>query len=278
MKVKDLFIKLATRAGIPEADAKLTALVGQLPDLDVDDESVANPLTANLITQAEAEANPALKKRLTAEALNGVDALLNPVLADFLDQAELDEIKGDKVTTKRLQKLLDKAKAAKQSTGNSAETAKAIETLNNEIAKLKTDKEAEIGSLKSQYERERYYDRLATKVIGRNDVTEYAKAKDGRRVIADLQDTLETVGGVLDHATGKVMQKADPSLPLYIENKAVDVDFVLEKTLKDNDYIKKSDPAPAGKVKTQGADPADSTVSVAAQKNLDRARQAAKTE
>ncbi len=270
MKVKDLFKKMAVRAGIPETDAKFIAAVDALPDFDVDDESVANPLTNNLITSAEAEADSKIKGKFTAEALNGIDALVNPVLAEFMDQAEIDALKGDKMTTKKLTKLIEKAKAAKLATGNSAETAKAMENLNNEIAKLKTDKDSEIATLTSKHKRERYFDKLAVKVTSRNDVTDYAKAKEGKRVLADFEDMLDTLGGVLDVETGKVMKKDDPTTALFIDHKAVDADMVMEKTLSDNKYIKVSDPADTTIVTTKTSEGVNQ--SSAAAKNLSLAK------
>ncbi|ARK13060.1 hypothetical protein A6C57_23475 [Fibrella sp. ES10-3-2-2] len=277
MKVKDLFKKMATRAGIAETDAKLTEVIDALPDLDVDDELVANPLTQNLITFAEAEADTKIKGKYTAEALNGIDALLNPVLADFLDQSEIDALKGDKVTTKKLTKLLDKAKAIKAAGGSAADATKAITDLNNEIAKLKTDKDSEFATLISKHERERYFDRLAAKVTSRNDVTDYAKAKEGKRVLSDFEDTLESVGGVLDIKTGKVMKKDDPTLPLFIDNKAADADMILNKTLTDNQYIKKSDPVDTTILPVEQKNQQQG-VNTSVSKNLASAKASAKTE
>ena len=279
MKLRELFSKMATRAGIPATDAKFTTALELIPaDADVDDDVVANPLTQNLITSAEAEANPKIKGKFTAEAYNGFDALIDPALSDFLEPAEIEALKGDKMTTKKLTKLLEKAKAAKAASGNSTETALAITKLNEEIAKLKSDGESVVNSLKSQHEEERYYDRLAMKVTARNDVTDYAKAKEGRRVITDFRDTLDGMGGVLDLSTGKVMQKADRTLPLFIDNKAVDVDAVLTKTLTDNDYIKKSEPAPSTVITVPGGKPdAANEITPAQQQNAERLKKSMAT-
>jgi hypothetical protein len=272
MKLKELFKTLATRAGVPDADAKLLEAINAIPDFDVDDDTVAKPITTNLITETEAEARPKIKNKFTAEVLNGIDALLDPVLGDFFDQTEIDAIKADKATTKKLTKLIDKAKAAKAAGGNSAETAQAITKLNEEITKLKSDKETDINTLNSKHATERYFDRLGMKVIARQDVTDFAKAKDGRRVIADFQDTLDSVCGVLDIASGKVMQKADPTLPLFIDNKAVTADTLLEKTLTENEYIKKSEPATSSTITVPGGAAKNDTVDPSVQRNIDRAK------
>ena len=276
MKLTELFEKMAVRAGIAKTDAKYTEAMALIPaDAEIDDDVVAKPLTENLITIAEAEAMPKIKSKFTAEALNGLDALLDPALSDFFDETELAAIKADKGTGKKLAKLIEKAKTLKTAGGTTTDVQKTLTDLNNEISKLKTDKDMEIGTLKSQYERERYFDKLATKVIARNDVTDYAKAKEGRRVISDFQDTLDSVGGVLDLTTGKVMQKGDPSLKLFIDNKEVDVDGLMQKTLTDNDYIKKSDgAAPVTTIQTQGKADGEPPISEAQRRNAERLKTA----
>lgn len=272
MQLKDLFKTLATRAGIAEADANLKAAIDAIPDFDVNDESVANPLRNNLITESEAENKPTIKKKYTAEALNGVDALIDKELGEFFTPEQIEEFKKDqKPTMKKIGQLLAKAKELKTAGGSSTETAETIRKLNEQITNLTTTKDTEVNDLKAQHQRERFMDRQAAKMLSRSDVNDLAKAKDGRRVMADFDDTVEAVGGVIDHATGKVMQKKDPSLELFIDNKPATVDLLMDKTLKENDWLKKSDPAPTGVVTTTN-DKADEGVSEAAKRNAERAK------
>ncbi|WP_138994006.1 hypothetical protein [Larkinella sp. C7] len=254
MQLKELFKKLATRAGVNATEAKLTAAIDALPELDVDDDLVAKPLIDKLITEEEAGNRPTLKKKFAAEALNGADAIIDPILAELFTPEEIEALKKEeKATMKKIGKLATKAKELKTAGGNPTDTAKAIADLNTEITKLKTEKESEVNTLKKLHEEERYFDRLASKVIRRSDVVDYAKAKEGVRVVADFKDTLNTVGGILDITTGKIMQKADPSMELYIDNKAVTADLLLEKTLTENEYLKKSEgPGPAGSITVPG--------------------------
>jgi hypothetical protein len=88
-------------------------------------------------------------------------------------------------------------------------------------------------------------------------------------VLADFVDTLDSVGGVLDIKTGKVMKKDDPTSQLYIDHKAVDADMILDRTLTDNKYIKASDPADETViVKTEQK--TDEGISEAAKRNAER--------
>ncbi|UHG93281.1 hypothetical protein [Spirosoma oryzicola] len=255
MKLKDLFTTLATRAGIAETDAKLKAVIDAIPDFDVDDETVANPIKTNLITELEAESRPTIKKKLVAQALNGVDAQLEAKLSKIFTAEEIEALKKDeKPTIKKLTRLLAKYDELEASSkpGDQAELNKTILDLNGTIEKLKTDNEVAVNAVRSEYDQKLYFNSLANKVIARADVTDYAKAKEGKRVITDLQETIEAAGGVLDFKTGNVMQKADPTAQLFIDNKPATVDSMLTKTLTENEYIKKSEPAGSTTITTAG--------------------------
>ncbi len=276
MLLKELFKVLAIRAGVPETDAKLVEAIAAMPELDVDDDLVAKPITANLITESEAEARPTIKNKFTAQALNGIDAQVDAVLGDLFEGPELESFKTDnKATTKKIAKLLTRAKELKQSSKPSDQTElnKTITTLNETITKLKEEHEGAVNSIKSDYDQRLYFNSLANKVIVRADVVDYAKAKDGKRVITDLQETIDSAGGVLDFKTGKIMQKAEPEMQLFIGNKGATIDSMLEKTLTENEYLKKSDgPAPAAPVPVPagGPDPAAPQQSEAQRKNSAR--------
>ncbi|MCX6217603.1 hypothetical protein [Spirosoma sp.] len=275
MLLKELFKTLAIRAGVPETDAKLVETIDALPELDVDDDIIVKPITGNLITESEAQNRPEIKKVFTAQALNGIDAQVDAVLADLFEGPELESFKTDnKATSKKIAKLVARAKELKSSSkpADQTELNKTITQLNETIDKLKTDHEGVVTTLRSQYDEKLYFNSLANKVIVRPDVVDYAKAKEGKRVIADLQETIESVGGVLDFKTGKIMQKAEPEMQLFIGNKGATIDTLLEKTLVENEYLKKSDgPAPAAPVVVPGAPPADqSQLSEAQRKNSAR--------
>lgn len=279
MELKDAFKTLAIRAGIPETDAKLVATLDQIPDLDVDEDTISKPMLANLITESEAESRPSIKKKYTAEALNGVDAMLDKELGEFFTPEQIEDFKKDqKPTMKKIGQLLVKAKEFKSTGGNSSEAADTIRKLNEQISTLTSTKDGEIETLKSQHQRERFMDKLAAKVLGRADVTDQAKAKDGRRVLADFDDTVNSVGGVLDLATGKIMTKADPSLPLFIDSKEATVDGLMERTLKDNEWLKKSNPVPETIIEVKGSADDAKTGNSSVSKNLANAKAFGKAE
>lgn len=276
MKLTEFVKTLAARVGIADTEAKLTETLGALPDIDIDDDAIVKPITENLITESEATNRPTIKNKFTAEALNGIDSLLDPALVDFFEGTDLETFKNEnKATTKKLTKLIAKAKELKASAkpGDQAELNRTINQLNETIDGMKTSHEEAINSLKTEHEHNLYYVELANTVVARGDVTDYAKAKKGKRVITDLKETIDQAGGVVDIKTNKIMQKGDPSMQLYIGNKPATIETMLDKTLTENDYIKKSDPAPTTPVqvpvdKGNGNDKPQQTV--AAQRNSAR--------
>ncbi|OIN55658.1 hypothetical protein [Arsenicibacter rosenii] len=258
MKLKDLFKKMALRAGIAETDANLVATIEAIPDFEVNDDTVVKPLTTNLITESEAENKPTIKTKFTAQALNGVDAVIDPVLAEFMSEEEIAQFKKEeKPTFKKLNKLSEKLKELKVSSkpADKNELNNLQKQYNDEIAKLKTqitqtiqDKDKEIDDIRKTHKRERFDDGLARKVLNRKDLVDFATQKEGRRVVADVYDTLKEIGAQFDYETGKVVQAGDPSLEFFLDNKKASIDDIINKTLADNNYVKKSDPAPKSEI------------------------------
>lgn len=285
MKLKEVFKKLALRAGIAETDANLVATLEAIPDFEVNDDTVVKPLTTNLITESEAENKPTIKTKFTAQTLNGVDALIDPALAEFMSEEEIAEFKKEeKATFKKLAKLTDKLKELKASGGKPAdknELNNLQKQYNDEIAKLKVqisqiaeDKDKEIENIRKTHKQERFDDGMAATVIARPDLVDYAKQKNGRRVVADVYDTLKELGAQFDYETGSVVQSGDPSLAFFLDNKKATVQDIINKALADNNYIKKSDPAPKNEIVIeQEKNRQDPKANHAVNKNLSRLKE-----
>lgn len=285
MKLKDLFKKMALRAGIAETDANLVATIEAIPDFEVNDDTVVKPLTTNLITESEAENKPTIKTKFTAQTLNGVDALIDPALAEFMSEEEIAEFKKEeKATFKKLAKLTDKLKELKAGGGKPTdknELNNLQKQYNDEIAKLKVqinqtiqDKDKEIEGIRKTHKQERFDDGLARKVLNRKDLVDFATQKEGRRVVADVYDTLKELGAQFDYETGSVVQSGDPSLAFFLDNKKATVDDIISKALTDNNYIKKSDPAPQNEIVIeQEKNRQDPKANHAVNKNLNRLKE-----
>ncbi|WP_234733403.1 hypothetical protein [Tellurirhabdus bombi] len=284
MKAKEFLKILATRAGIADTDANLTAFLDKLADIDADDD-LAKQFTTNLITEKEAENRPTIKAKFTAQALNGVDALIDADLAEFLTPEEIEAVKKEeKSTMKKISKILAKGKELKASNkpADKAQANDLQKQYNEEIEKLKasakeieTKKDAEIEGLKKQHVQDRFNDRLAAKILTRTDVVDAVKSFDGLLGLKALEKTLEKVGGQIDYSTGKLVQTKNPELALYVDNKEATLDGLLDMSLKDNDYLKKSDPAPSTTVVTKTEPAAGSgQISEAQRRNAERLKAA----
>jgi hypothetical protein len=260
MLLSTLLKNLANRAGKTDADAILIAALASVPQtLDIPDE-LCTAISSALITTTEARANSDLKKHFDALALNGLDTSISPYLDDLFEGDDLIGIKADKSTGKKVTKLAEKAKALKvelaeaKAAGNTPDVKKytdQITTLNGQISTLTTGRATAVSeavsATEAKFERQIFESTLSGKVLSRTDVNDFAKGHGGQRVVDDFYRTVKAKGGVLDYKTGKIMQAADQSLPLFIDNKEATQDMLLQTTLE-GDYLIKGVGVPAGTV------------------------------
>jgi hypothetical protein len=152
----EYFTDLATKAGIPNDDAKLAEVVKKVATIEFDD-SIVNKLNSSYLTVEAAKNNPDLKKHFTASALNGVDAKVNALLAELgISDDVKNEILAEKSSYERIPMLVKKVKeleAAKAGSGKAdkAELQKVIDDLNKQILDSKADKDKVKADLESQY-------------------------------------------------------------------------------------------------------------------------------
>lgn len=118
MLIGELINNLAAKAGIATDDAKLKSLLAspELAAIQVD-ETISTALENGLLSLEAAKNNhPAIKAVYTAAAYDGMDKhLLKLVESETFDQADLDEIKAEKSTSKKQELIISKLKAAAKS-------------------------------------------------------------------------------------------------------------------------------------------------------------------
>lgn len=159
MKLGDfLTTQLASKLGLQE-DATLKALIPQIANVDIDD-SLAEKFNTGLMSLQGAKSNSELQKHFRAEALNSVDSQF-AALADAYGIADL--MSAEKNTFKKFDVLKShiatkKAELEKKIAQGGGEDAvklqKQIETLQGQLQKLSTDKDAEISRLRADAEKE----------------------------------------------------------------------------------------------------------------------------
>lgn len=116
--IGEIINNLAQKAGIAADDAKLKSLLSspELANIQVDD-TLATALDSGLLSIEAAKNNhPDVKKKYFADAYDGIDKqLMNLIATDTFDQADIDEIKLEKSTSKKQELIVSKLKALAKS-------------------------------------------------------------------------------------------------------------------------------------------------------------------
>lgn len=166
MRILELLQKLALNAKLPVTDAELVKLMANpaLAEIDVPD-TIATPIQG-LMSLDAAMSHSEVKKKFTAEALNGVDSdLKRQMEALGLDAAFIADVMNPSVKTpKRIEQMLAKltethAEAVKNAGGAKSDDAKKlldeINALKAASAEIKKAAETEKTAQESAFENER---------------------------------------------------------------------------------------------------------------------------
>jgi len=153
MTIGELINNLAQKAGIAVDDAKLKSLLAapELATVTVD-ESIVTAIDNGLLNiDAATNNHPKIKNKYFADAYDGIDKqLLKLVETDTFDQADLDEIKAEKSTSKKQELIISKLKSAK-----SKATGADKEEINRQLAAAHAAAKAakdEVETVKTTYE------------------------------------------------------------------------------------------------------------------------------
>jgi hypothetical protein len=157
MKLAELIAKLSKKAGVDVNGEDFKKI--SIPDVDVPDE-VATAIDTKLMNEQAAISYPSIKNKIKAEALNGIDALVNSIIEE--DQLQgTDDIKNAESSFERVkklygfqknhfnQKLKDAVKPGSKDGADKDTYEKQIAELNKAIADLKktqSEKEAEFNN------------------------------------------------------------------------------------------------------------------------------------
>lgn len=151
--IGEIINNLAQKAGIAADDAKLKSLLSspELANIQVDD-TLATALDSGLLSIEAAKNNhPDVKKKYFADAYDGIDKqLMNLIATDTFDQADIDEIKLEKSTSKKQELIVSKLKAlAKSAKGADKDEINRQLATAHEAARLA---KAEVETVKNTYE------------------------------------------------------------------------------------------------------------------------------
>jgi len=149
----ELINNMAVKAGIASDDAKLKSLLAtpELLNIQVDD-SIVTALDNGLLSiEAAMNNHPKIKNKYFADVYDGIDKqLIKLIETDTFDQADVDEVKAEKSTSKKQELIVSKLKAmAKSAKGaDKDEINKQLATA-HEAARIA---EAKVETTKQKYE------------------------------------------------------------------------------------------------------------------------------
>lgn len=151
--IGELINNMAQKAGIAMDDPKLKAMLSapELTSVTVDDTIVTAIDSGLLSIEAAKNNHPDVKKKYFADAYDGIDKqLMELVATDTFDQADIDEIKAEKSTSKKQALIISKLKAAKaQAKGADKDAINAQLAAAHEAARLAKQ---EVETTKQTYE------------------------------------------------------------------------------------------------------------------------------
>jgi len=151
--IGELINNLAQKAGIAADSPELKSLLAspELATINVPDE-LSTLIDKNLLSLEAAKNNhPDIRNKYAADFYDGIDKQLMTLIAtDTFDQADLDEIKAEKSTTKKQEIIISKLKAAKsKAKGADKEEINQQLAAAHEAARLAKE---EVNTVRTQYE------------------------------------------------------------------------------------------------------------------------------
>ncbi len=255
MQFGTLIKSLAAKAGIKGEDETLKKILafGEASQFEVPEE-FAQALERNLLTSESALVNDQIRKKIFAEALNGVDAELDTYVDDFgFDDADKAAYKGiEKDTNKKIRtiKATIKKLMDKKGEGTKKEDAalqKEIDRLNAEAVNLKTSYEEKLSALQSSHLEDKKQwtlrSALSGKKLPQNGLDASINILTAETLIKQ-QMAKEGIFVSFDEAGNPVLKtKRDGSdLDYFVDNKKVDYNEFLDGVLAQNKFLQVNDP------------------------------------
>lgn len=252
-KLGDLFKSLATKAGInvnelatkDPAFASLLAVAAEVPD------EIAGQMETTLLTMAAAKNNGELKKHYFAQALDGVDSVIEKVAKKRGIPDEVwTALTGEKNSMKRLEMLDDKiaelqaAKIATTDKTDKTEFQRQIDTLQKELKEAKEAHTAEISRRETEFSTKETGLMINAILAGKNfankDVPQNVNILVARSLL-DQKLAAEGAKVVNDNGVIKIL-KQDGSDYFDRTHNKVDVGTFLDGVLSTNKMLAITDP------------------------------------
>lgn len=234
--------EILKRAGVDVTQATyadVLSLTGSIPD------EAVSAVSNNLLDKQTAVKNPELRKVIIAEALDGIDAkILSNV--DGLSDADVDEIKNEKSTNKKLDLLIAKktaaleTKIAEAKKGGSQTAEKALEELKSKFEAEKAEWQTKLQSKEGEVEK------IKHDIAASNFFSKHTNLVDAVATLPNdiklqlIKQKVEASGGklVLTDEGFKLVDGSDNAANFYYNGKPTSFEDFATGFIADNKWIK----------------------------------------
>jgi hypothetical protein len=261
-KLGEVIQSLSGKAGVNKDDETLKKLLAmqEVSMFELPDE-IANALEQKLLTEESAVANPIVRSKVFAEALNGVDAELDNVVNDFgFDDNFKTAYKGiQKNTNEKVRKIkeglkaqLEEAKKKANASGDPADKSKVtalenqIKELNQNMESMKRMHQTELDNLKTQNlkDKEQFTLKsvLSGKPLPKNGLNPEVNIQVAKTLV-EQEMAKHGLNFLFDDAGNLVLkQKKDGAeIDYFVDNKKMDAGSFIDGVLAQNKFVHVSD-------------------------------------
>lgn len=244
--------ELAERAGIEATDPRLKDI--QSIQVGLNDE-IIDTINSTYMTVDAAKNNQTIASHFKAQFYNGIDALVNEHAASIDDEEFQNAVKSQTGTRKKVNALIskykelsEKALKAAEGAGKGDETLKAqIAQLNSEISKYKEEfiPKSILDEQVKVFESERVEGIEKQIILNRNWSDNYVPSVRYDIAKIAINKKLNEIGAIAVRNGNeiKLVQKENPDMDFYLNNKVFKFDELVDKVMSENKFIAVSQPS-----------------------------------
>lgn len=259
--LSNLIVSLAEKAGIPNDNKQLVELLAhtELNNVKVHID-IVNGLQKNLLSLTDAKNDhPEIKSHYFGETMSNVDRVLSKIYRDYeFDNDEIDELKRESSSTKRIalvaEKIKQKGEAAIAEAKKTAKPNEEVTTLRAEVDKLnqqlaaeKTARTNDVKAHEQKINEIKTETFLSTKIAPIKTVfdtlpPEVKMATIRNLLDKELQDSNAHI--VYDDNGNPALKKKDGANFYNEQNQLVTIDGFINQALAKNKSLTNTNPAP----------------------------------
>jgi len=196
---------------------------------------------------------PEMMKTAKSELLDGLDSQIIAIIGDGLSEDDLNSVKSEKDTIKKLRLANDakvkaleaKLKGAKKD-GDSDQEKVLREEINSLNAQTKAkieEYDKTIIELKNSHKKEIFNLGLKSKILSRTDIAEelLKQRHFAQNFEADMNDFAKSKGIKIDYESGKILKSETETDFLDDKGNPTDLDWMIANVVKEFKYEKKSE-------------------------------------